>query len=34
MRVSLSMFAGSALLYYVVAPYLITLDAANAGVAG
>jgi uncharacterized oligopeptide transporter (OPT) family protein len=34
LRVSLSMFAGSALLYYVVAPYLVGLDAANAGVAG
>ena len=31
LRVSLSMFAGSALLYYVVAPYLVGLDAANAG---
>ena len=34
LRVSLSMFAGSALLYYVVAPYLVGLDAANAAVAG
>ena len=34
LRVSLSMFAGSALLYYIVAPYLVALDAANAGVAG
>ena len=34
LRVSLSMFAGSALLYYVVAPHLLALDAANAGVAG
>ena len=34
MRVSLSMFAGSALLYWGVAPYLVSLDAANAGVAG
>ena len=34
LRVSLSMFAGSALLYYVVAPHFVGLDAANAGVAG
>ena len=34
LRVSLSMFAGSALLYYIVAPHLVALDAANAGVAG
>ena len=34
LRVSLSMFAGSALLYYVVAPHLLALDAANANVAG
>jgi len=34
LRVSLSMFAGSALLYYVVAPHLLALDAANATVAG
>jgi uncharacterized oligopeptide transporter (OPT) family protein len=34
LRVSLSMFAGSVLLYYVVAPYLVTLDAASAGVPG
>ena len=34
MRVSLSMFAGSALLYFVVAPHLVAFDAANAGMAG
>jgi putative OPT family oligopeptide transporter len=34
MRVSLSMFCASAFLYLVVAPHLIALDAANAGVAG
>ena len=34
MRVSLSMFAGSALLYWGVAPWLVAHDAANAGVAG
>ena len=34
LRVSLSMFAGSALLYYVVAPCLVAHDAANAAVAG
>ena len=34
LRVSLSMFAGSALLYFFVAPHLAALDAANAGVAG
>ncbi len=34
MRVSLSMFAGSALLYWGIAPYLVSLDAANSGVAG
>ena len=34
MRVSLSMFAGSALLYWGVAPWLVSLDAANTGVAG
>ncbi|MEY4917070.1 MAG: hypothetical protein RL616_983 [Verrucomicrobiota bacterium] len=34
LRVSLSMFAGSVLLYYVVAPQLLALDAANAGLAG
>jgi uncharacterized oligopeptide transporter (OPT) family protein len=34
LRVSASMFAGSALLYYVVAPHLAGLDAANAIVAG
>jgi uncharacterized oligopeptide transporter (OPT) family protein len=34
LRVSLSMFAGSALLYYVVAPHLLALDAANAAVPG
>ena len=34
LRVSLSMFAGSALLYYVVAPWLVARDAANAAVAG
>ena len=34
LRVALSMFAGSVLLYFVVAPYLVALDAANAGVAG
>jgi OPT family oligopeptide transporter len=34
LRVSLSMFAGSALLYYVVAPQLAAMDAANAGMAG
>src|SRR5271154_4855625 len=34
LRVSLSMFAGSALLYYVVAPYLLHYDAAHAAVDG
>jgi uncharacterized oligopeptide transporter (OPT) family protein len=34
LRVSLSMFASSALLYYVVAPYLVTYDAVHAGGAG
>jgi putative OPT family oligopeptide transporter len=34
LRVSLSMFAGSALLYWVVAPHLAAADLANAGVAG
>ena len=34
LRVSLSMFGGSALLYYVVAPQLLNIDLANAGVAG
>ena len=34
LRVSLSMLAASALLYYVVAPWLQGIDAANAGVAG
>jgi OPT family oligopeptide transporter len=34
MRVSLSMFAGSALLYYFVVPWLLAHDAANAAVAG
>ncbi len=34
LRVSLSMFASSALLYYVVAPWLVTHDAAHAAVAG
>jgi len=34
LRVSLSMLAGSALLYYVVAPHLLNIDLANAGVAG
>jgi uncharacterized oligopeptide transporter (OPT) family protein len=34
LRVSLSMFAGSALLYFVVAPHLLALDAANADIAG
>jgi uncharacterized oligopeptide transporter (OPT) family protein len=34
LRVSLSMFLGSALLYYVVAPQLLAADLANAGVAG
>jgi len=34
LRVSLSMFAGSALLYFVVAPHLAAIDTANAGVAG
>ena len=34
MRVSLSMFAGSALLYYFVAPPLAAQDIANAAVAG
>jgi len=34
LRVSLSMFAGSALLYYVVAPMLLAHDAANAALAG
>jgi len=34
LRVSLSMLAGSLLLYYVVTPYLYLLDLANAGVAG
>ncbi len=33
LRVSLSIFVGSALLYYVAAPQLVALDAANAGVA-
>jgi uncharacterized oligopeptide transporter (OPT) family protein len=34
MRVSLSMLAGSCLLYFVVGPYLIQMDAANAGKEG
>jgi uncharacterized oligopeptide transporter (OPT) family protein len=34
LRVSLSMFAGAVLLYYVVAPPLAAVDLANAGVAG
>jgi uncharacterized oligopeptide transporter (OPT) family protein len=33
LRVSLSMFFGSGLLYYVVAPQLVAMDAAHAGVA-
>ncbi len=33
LRVSLSMFAGSVLLYYVIAPALVAHDAANAAVA-
>jgi uncharacterized oligopeptide transporter (OPT) family protein len=34
LRVSLSMLLGSVLLYYAVAPYLLQVDAAQAGVAG
>lgn len=34
LRVSLSMFLGSTLLYYVVAPHLLAMDLANASVAG
>ena len=34
LRVSLSMLAGAALLYYLVAPQLLALDAAQAGAAG
>ncbi len=34
LRVCLSMLLGSVLLYYVVAPQLLALDAANAGVGG
>jgi uncharacterized oligopeptide transporter (OPT) family protein len=34
LRVSLSMFAGSIILYYFVAPPLLAMDAAHAGVAG
>jgi OPT family oligopeptide transporter len=34
LRVSLSMFAGSAILYYLVAPHLAAMDAAHAGIAG
>jgi uncharacterized oligopeptide transporter (OPT) family protein len=34
LRIALSMFAGSVLLYYVVAPWLLAHDAANATVAG
>ena len=34
LRVSLSMFAGSALLYFVIAPHLVGLDASNAGMEG
>jgi OPT family oligopeptide transporter len=34
LRVTLSMFAASVLLYYVVAPLLLAHDAANAGAAG
>jgi uncharacterized oligopeptide transporter (OPT) family protein len=34
LRVSLSMFIGSVILYYIVAPHLVALDAANAAVAG
>ena len=34
LRVSLSMFAGSVLLYYFVAPWIVAHDAANAAVAG
>ncbi len=34
LRVSLSMFVGSVLLYYFVAPQLAAVDVANAGVAG
>jgi putative OPT family oligopeptide transporter len=33
-RVSLSMLAASALLYFVIAPWLAAIDVANAGVAG
>ena len=34
LRVSLSMFAGSVLLYYFVAPWIVAHDAANAAVTG
>ncbi len=34
MRVSFSMFAGSALLYWGIAPWLVSLDTANSGVVG
>ena len=34
LRVSLSMFAASALLYWGIAPWLVSLDTANLGVAG
>jgi uncharacterized oligopeptide transporter (OPT) family protein len=34
LRVSVSMFAGAVLLYYVVAPQLAAMDLANAGIAG
>lgn len=34
LRVSLSMFLGSALLYFYVAPHLVAMDAAQVGVAG
>ncbi len=34
LRVSLSMFAGSALLYFVIAPHLAAADLASAGLAG
>jgi putative OPT family oligopeptide transporter len=34
LRVSLSMFAGSALLYFCVAPHLAAIDTANAGTPG
>ena len=34
LRVALSMFAGSALLYFVVAPHLAAIDLAHAGISG